>query len=151
MTDDIRTPDTTYTVIPNAGQIGIAPDPASCVTGSEDSNSCTAEVTRGGNLRLCVNHRTHPPNSAQRVEVVSAVWFSGADKLAGCGQTLCNSFKPNVQTSEPWAKCLTMVNVTESGTVSYRIGVDPDYSYPPTAPAPKMFNFTVRVVDTSES
>ena len=44
-----------------------------------------------------------------------------------------------------------MANVTENGTVSYSIRVDPDTSYPATAPAPTMFNFTVRVVDTSES
>ena len=69
----------------------------------------------------------------------------------GCGPARCNSFKPNVNTSEPWAKCLTMVNVTENSTVSYWIRVDPDTSYPATAPAPTMFTFTVRVVDTSES
>ena len=155
MTDDMdmtlydwwHTHDTTYTVIPNAGQIGVAPEPASCVTGSEDSTSCTAEVAQGGNLQLCVNHRTHPQNSAQTVRLERAVWASGADKLVACGPTRCNSFKPNVNTGEPWAKCLTMVNVTENGTVSYSIRVDPDTSYPATAPAPTMFTFTVRVVD----
>ena len=121
------------------------------MTGSEDSTSCTAEVARGGNLQLCVNHRTHPQNSAQTVRLESAVWFNGADKLVGCGPTRCNSFKPNVNTSEPWAKCLTMASVTENGTVSYLIRVDPDTSYPATAPASTMFTFTVRVVDTSKS
>ena len=135
----------------NAGQLGIAPEPASCVTGSEDSTSCTAVVPRGGNLQLCVNHRTHPQNSAQTVRVVSVVWASRAGKLVGCDSTRCNSFNPNVNTSEPWAKCLTMASVTENGTVSYSIRVDPGTSYPATAPAPTMFTFTVRVVDTSES
>ena len=138
-------------VISNAGQLGVAPVPGSCVDSLEDSHSCSAEVIRGGSLELCVTHKKHPPESNETVTVDGAGWRSGNKWLVGCHAKSCKSFRTNYNSKGEWGKCLSVVNVTENVAVTYWIRVDPDTEYPSDSPVSMEFNFAVRVVDPSES
>ena len=138
-------------VISNAGLLGIAPVPGSCVDSLEDSHSCSAEVVRGGSLELCVTHKKYPPEFNKTVTVDRAGWSSGNKQLVGCETKSCTSHKTNYNSRGEWGECLSVVNVTENDTVTYWIRVDPDTEYPSDSPVSMEFNFKVQVVDPSES
>ena len=146
--------DVRLSVIPIAGQIGVAPVPGTCATASTDTNSsCPVEVVRGGNLQLCIEHKTHPSDEHQTVEVDGAGWTDGTRRLVGCNAELCRNINvnPNYSSSGQWAKCLSVVSVTRSVNITYWITVNPDSTYPSDSPVSKTFTFAVRVVDASES
>ena len=126
------------------GQIGVAPVPGTCVTASTDTNSCSVEVVRGGNLQLCIEHKTHPSDAQQTVDVDGAGWLDDTRRLVGCSAELCSSINPNYSSSGQWAKCLSVVSVTKSVNITYWIRVNPDRTYPGDSPVSKTFTFTVR-------
>ena len=143
--------DVRLSVIPIAGQMGVAPVPGTCATASTDTNSCSVEVVRGGNLQLCIKHKTYPSDAQQTVEVNSAGWANDTRRLVGCNAELCSSINPNYSSSGQWAKCLSVVSVTKSVNITYWIRVNPDRTYPGDSPVSKTFTFAVRVMDASES
>ena len=145
--------DVRLSVIPIAGQIGVAPVPGTCVTASTDTDSCSVEVVRGGNLQLCIEHKTYPSDAQQTVEVDGAGWADDTRRLVGCNAELCRKIivNPRYSSSGQWAKCLSVANITKSVNITYWIRVDPDRTYPSDSPVSKTFTFAVRVVDASES
>ena len=128
------------------GQVGVAPALGSC-SDSASTSSCPVQVVRGSNLQLCTEHRSYPLSSTETVTVTDAIWSRGQSvKVVGCGGAAnCRIFYSSYTYNGEWAACLNMMNISQSGTFTYSIDVNPSTDYPSNSPVSKTFAFAIRL------